>query len=496
MKDKSMASAFSHRILIGLLPLALALSWNPKTVAAEPLLAKGQPCNACIGIRVGLPHVVRGPAADMADNRFTEVQLPSGGFRGFDAHGDTRAIDGRYPWDMGGSERIVLRPGKPGTYDSCGQWLNHAELAGATVLGFIHDETACRYQVGQTHKSMSLAVSTDYGLTWNSLGQIITGTDAPTTNKNTGEGDCTAVNGQDGYYYAYCFRTRDGALIAARAPVSNPGPGNWLKFFQDKWDQPGLGGEATRLMNGSGASSARWTTTGQTVLTGWVRGGLGLFLSSDHTTLTPVPEPLLSLDPGEWRRPAPSELIFYPVILDAKTGANQLSNSWMLAYAYFQPNEGGNQKYLVFRDVTVSTSNAPVSPQVGVLLARWNNAVLHDRWSTTAAVPGNDATYKLEATSGYLMTTAPSGEPSVELEDCVSERPGHPDHLLAKKGFCEAHAYQRLRTAGWIFAGQKTNTQPLYQCYSDAEHSHFAANRSDCDSKGRMETLLGYDLVE
>jgi hypothetical protein len=399
-----MARVFSHRLWIELLLFSLALNWNPATAAAQTLLTTDQPCTACIRIRVGLPHVVRGPAANMADNRFTEVQIPSGGFRGFDAHGDTRAIDGRYPWDMGGPQRTVLRPGRPGTYDSCGQWLNHAELAGATVLGFIHNETACKYQVGQTHKSMSLAISTDYGLTWNSLGQIITGSDAPTADKNTGEGDCTAVNGQDGYYYAYCFRAKDGALIVARAPVSNPGPGNWMKFFRGRWDQPGLGGEATRLMNGSGTSVARWMTTGQVVLTGWVRGGLGLFLTSDHTTLTPLPEPLLSVDPGEWKRPAPSELIFYPVILDAKTGANQLSNSWMLAYAYFQPNEGGSQKYLVFRDVTVSTSNAPGSPQVGVLLARWYNAALHDRWSTTAPVPGNDATYKLEAKSGYLMT--------------------------------------------------------------------------------------------
>ncbi|WP_092574707.1 hypothetical protein [Rhizobium lusitanum] len=397
---------------------------------------------------------------------------------------------------MGGPERTVLRPGKPGTYDACGQWLNHAELIGTTVIGFIHDETACKYQLGQTHKSMSLAVSIDYGLTWNSLGQIITGTDDPTANKNTGEGDCTGINGQDGYYYAYCFRPRDGALIVARAPVSSQRPGNWMKFFQGKWEQPGLGGEATRLMNGSGVSAARWTTTGQTVLTGWVKGGLGLFLSRDHTTLTPLPEPLLAVDPREWKRPAPSELIFYPVILDATTGANQLANSWMLVYAYMQPNEGSNRKYLVFRDVTVSASDTPGSPQVGVLLARWYDAALHDRWSTTAAVPGNDTIYRLEAQSGYLMTVAPTGQPSSELEDCVSAHPGHLDHLLAKKGFCEAHAYQRLRTAGWVYVRQETNTQPLYQCYSDTEHSHFAANRPDCDGKGQMETLLGYDLIQ
>jgi hypothetical protein len=490
-----MARASAHHLLMAQILFAVATNWHLPSAAAETVT--DQPCNSCIRIRVGLPHVARGPAADMADNHFTEVQMPGGGFRGFDAHGDTRAIDGRHPWDMGGPARIVLRAGQPGTYDSCGQWLNHAERAGATVLGFIHDETACHYQANfQTHMSTSLAVSTDYGLTWKSYGQILTGTDMPTANKQTGEGSCSTVNGQDGYYYAYCFRNRDGALIVARGPVSDPQPGKWMKFFQGNWDQPGLGGQATRLMNGSGVSAARWTTTGQTVLTGWVHGGLGLFVSSDHTTLTPLPEPLLAVDPGEWKRPAPSELIFYPVILDATTGANQLANSWMLVYAYMQPNEAGSQKYLVFRDVTVSTSDAPDTAQVGVLLARWYNAGLHDRWSTTAAVPGNDTTYKLEARSGFLMTTAPIGKPSTELEDCVSERPGHPDHLLAQKGFCEAHAYQRLRTAGWVYARQETNTQPLYQCYSDGEASHFASNRPDCEGKGRMETLLGYDLVQ
>ncbi|WP_174301622.1 hypothetical protein [Caulobacter sp. S45] len=94
------------------------------------------------------------------------------------------------------------------------------------------------------------------------------------------------------------------------------------------------------------------------------------------------------------------------------------------------------------------------------------------------------------------MTAAPTGQASSELEDCVSARPGHPDHLIAKKGFCEVHAYQRLRTAGWVYSGQEFNTQPLYQCYAEAEHSDFAANRPDCDGEGRMEALLGYDLVQ
>jgi hypothetical protein len=70
-------------------------------------------CMQCIRVRVGLPRVVRGPAADIADNRFSEIQRPSGGFRGFDAHGDTRLIDGRYPRDIGGRNERCSLPVSP-----------------------------------------------------------------------------------------------------------------------------------------------------------------------------------------------------------------------------------------------------------------------------------------------------------------------------------------------------------------------------------------------
>jgi hypothetical protein len=470
----------------GLLLVLMACGLQTRAFAETPV---------SIRIRVGLPHIARGPAPDIADNRFTEIRLPNGRFRGFDAHNDTRAIDGNSPSDMGGKETTVLRSGPPGSVNSCGQWLNHAEGAGSDTIGFVHDETACKYQVGQTHKSMSAAISHDHGLSWSDLGQIITGTDKPTQNRNTGEGDCTVVNGQDQYYYAYCFRPRDGGLIVARSPASDLSPGNWKKFFAGRWDQPGLGGEATRLMNGSGVSASRWTTTGQFVLTGWVPGGLGLFLTSDHTTLVPLSQPLLPADPGVWARPAPSELISYPVLLDGRTGANQLSDTWMLVYAYIPPGGTGNEKYLVFRDVEVSTGKSSASSsQAGILLARWYAPSLHDHWSTTAAVPDDGRTYKLEAKSGYLLTAPPQGERSAELEDCVSDRPGHPDHLLAEAGFCETHGYLRLRTAGWVYSEAGQGRVTLYQCYSQAEQSHFASNASNCEHIGEQEKLLGYSL--
>jgi hypothetical protein len=128
---------------------------------------------------------------------------------------------------MGGPVRTVLRQGEPNTYNSCGQWLNHIEPVGGTILGFIHNETACRYQLGQTHKSMSLATSSDYGLTWKSLGQIITGTDAPAVNKTTGEGDCTAVNGRTATTTPTAFGTGMGqpSWRARLLPIPVPASG-------------------------------------------------------------------------------------------------------------------------------------------------------------------------------------------------------------------------------------------------------------------------------
>jgi hypothetical protein len=345
---------------------------------------------------------------------------------------------------------------------------------------------------------MSIALSKDNGLNWDDLGQIIVGTDSLTHGRVTGEGDCTAMNGEDGYYYAYCWRNTNPAEIVARAPVSDPRPGKWKKFYNDKWDQPGVRGESTGLPKGMGGSAARWTRDGEVLLLGGMHGGIGLQFSRDQKTFTdftPLPEPLMDLDSCTWKRPAPCEIVAYQDLLDAKTGNNQLSDSWFMAYMYLQPNEGFNKRYLVFRGVEVSISETPVRPQVGILLARWYDAKLKDRWATTAAVPApSGSAYKLEKQLGYLMTIA--GEQTVKLEDCASNWPGHPDHMLDQKYECDAGRYQRLRTAGWVYSKPQEHTVPLYRCYNSGDRSHFVSSESSCENLGKMEHLLGYALSQ
>src|SRR5262249_13820871 len=102
---------------------------------------------------------------------------------------------------MGGPAVTVLTPVPPGSSSSCGQWLGHVEPAGKTLLGWVHQETACDYaKGGQTHAQLSIATSEDNGLTWNVLGAIIAGADQPTPGRQTGESCASVVNGGDGYY--------------------------------------------------------------------------------------------------------------------------------------------------------------------------------------------------------------------------------------------------------------------------------------------------------
>jgi hypothetical protein len=456
--------------------------------------------NASIRIRVGTPLVARGPAPNIADNWFTEVGLPGGHFRGFTAAGTTFAVDGKQPYDMGGNAATVLKPGPPGSPSSCGEWIQHVELEGKTLFGWVHNETACNYaKGGQTHASMTIAASSDYGLTWKIEGPIIVGTDPPAAGKETGDSCPSVVRGQDGYDYAYCLHNGghswDGGYgFIARASASDPGPGKWRKYFNGAWSEPGVGGKSSPV---DVTGVAWWTTTSETLGLKWVKGGIGLTASPDRLHFTAaLSQPLMLAEPGDWSRKNGLELLAYPDVIDAHTGLNQLGDHWLLAYMYLSPGEGFDKRYLIFRPVDISWSLASGEPQVGEMLTHWYNAAQHDHWTTTAPVPGNYAAYKLVAQLGYTMTEPDAKEASLELEECVSEWPGHPDHILIQKGVCETHGYKRLRSAGFIYAAARPNTQPLYRCYSENEKSHFAANKEDCNSMGKREALLGYDLKQ
>lgn len=464
--------------------------------AANPI------CVNCLKVRVSAPSIVRGPFIDELDNPISTIKTQSGEFRMFTANGNSFSVDGSVSYAFGGARTLVLAKGAKGSDAECGRWINSTQLIGNILHGFVHQERACNYSISQTHKSMSYFISRDEGLTWEEQGKIISGTDTPTAGKNTGEGDCTSVDGHDGYFYLYCRRHTDWKTIVARAPQSDMKPGTWKKLYNGSFSQPGLGGESTAL-GALGQASAYLSSLQQILLVGFYNafGGAKLSFSPDGVNFQTLEEPLIVADqPSDWSRESGTELFGYASMQDRLGGGNTLNEggAFRFSHTYMEPGPSSN-RYLVMRNVYVTATTSPIDAQVGVAFTRWRESATGILRSTMAPVVGNFGRYTVDKTLGYLMTKAPANAGSIKLQECYSNWPGHDDFLVTGDNGTACindAAYKRVRTAGWVYATAQPNTVPLYRCYNSVEKYHFVSNTSTCDGLGNKEWLLGYAMEQ
>lgn len=456
----------------------------------------GQICVNCIKVRVGRPWLVRTPDSSnrIADNYFNEVALSGGGFRGFSANSVTMSMDGAHTWDMGSALTQVLSVGSPGGFDECGRWLNDTYQSGGTLFGFYHAEHTCPYPA--THKSMALVTSTDQGHTWSLPGQIILDRD-DSGSTETGMGDCTSIT-DSSYHYLYCLRGSDHETLVARAPLGNPYPGNWVKYYNGAWNGSALSTQDTSI-GYYGTSISLWTTPGYEVLLQSEDGsfhGVKMSLSSDHLNFTKINEPIVYQDAYIWGQSS-HELLAYPSAVDSADGDRKWSTDFQMWFTWVPPNGTlSANRYLGVRDVSVTLQTTAQSPQVGVEVSRWLNSSDGERWSTTGPVPGNFSSFAYQGGFGYLMTK--QLDPSwIKIVDCQSATnwAGHPDHMLTSNA-CDT-SYNLVRTAGWAYPNgtRPANTLPLYRCYDSTLQSHFASNDVNCEGLGTDEFQIGYVLA-
>lgn len=397
---------------IALMTLGIAAASAPGN-AAEDI------CVDCLSVRVGPPMIVRGPFPDELDATFNALKLPDGSMRGFTANGATYAVDGVSLMDMGGPRRAVLEPGQAGSVNECGSWLTSTARVDGALLGLVHQERACDYGQGRTNKSMAISTSADDGLTWSDLKTVITGTDTPQPDRITGEGDCTMLDGQDGYLYAYCLRNSDWQTIVARAEVNDPT--NWRKYFDGKWSEPGLGGQATAIgFLGPGSGYLKQPGWVAAIATDPWFGGVRLSLSSDKVSFVDLDEPLAPIDGSDWARPAATDLVAYGTVINPDDGSNLIDWHFQLAYIYVPANKGFESRYLVLQDVAITAEDAPVPVQVGTAMTRWTNADATAYVTSGGPLTGDQQGFRLDTTVAYLMTRAPEGAESVKLAECSS----------------------------------------------------------------------------
>ncbi|MBE7731474.1 sialidase family protein [Devosia faecipullorum] len=479
-----------RRALSNLFVLALLA-----TMAAPiPAFADGEWCMECVSVRVGPPQVVRGPFPDEIDAPFSAVRLPDGTFRGFSANGHTYAIEGTSLSDMAGPRHSVLEEGDPGSLAECGRWLTSTIRSGAALLGMVHQERICDYGPdGQTDKSMAIALSRDDGLNWTDLGTVISGQDAPQRGRTTGEGDCTMLDGGDGYLYAYCLRNSDWQTIAARAPLSDPL--DWRKYHDGAWDEPGLGGKASAIgFVGPGAGLLLEQKLVVTVTPDPWFAGVRLSFSTDKVTFTDFLAPLLVIDGSDWERPADTELVAYANVLNPADGGNEIDQNFVLSYLYVPAGKDFADRYLVLHDVTLSIHASPPPAPAGIALTRWSNAERSSYVSSTGPLTGDRADFQADGIIAYMLTQAPADIASIRFAECGRDIGGRLDHLLADEGSCKRLGYKRERTAGWLFALEQSGTSPVYRCQDNASGAHFVSAQADCEGLGSMQALLGYGL--
>jgi hypothetical protein len=356
---------------------------------------------------------------------------------------------------------------------------------------------------------MSLVTSTNHGLNWNVIQQIIANPGAH-GGSETGEGDCTPVP-FGSYLYLYCRRVQDIQTSVARAPITSGfDQTQWTKY-NNGWNSPWNGNDSPLGLYGSGASI--FSNYGNIMLLNaekngdWTGGpkihGLRMSFStnSDATTFQSVPEPVLYEDDYQFQSNPAWDLIAYPAALNGTNGSSQWTGFFMLTYAYVPPTGSLSQRSLVMRNVSVSVESTSQSPHVGVVISRWNSSSVGQRISSTEIPPLNlyQAGYTYEQGSGYLLTVAPS-QANRQIVECVNTvgwpSTTNPDHLLATTGpnsGCDTN-YSKLRTAGWAYQTSQPNTVPLYRCYQ-SNRTHFASNSSTCEGLGTQEFLLGYVLA-
>lgn len=470
---------------LGALVAGLAVLSSPATVGAEI-------CTDCIKVRVGTPHVVRGPFPDELDAPFSALRLGSGLFRGFTSNGSTYAIEAPTLLDMKGPRREVLSAGAPGSVNDCGRWLTSLARAEGTLVGLVHQEQDCNYNQGRTRKTMAVATSADDGLTWTDLGTVISGRDGHVTSGITGEGDCTMVDGLDGFLYAYCLRNSDWQTIVARADPTDLT--QWWKYLDGQWTEPGLGGNATAIgFLGPGAALLRdqqWVATFAT--DPWF-GGLRLSLSADKVKFHDLDEPLLTIDASDWDRPNDTDLIAYGTALDPHTGSNDVGSDFILSYIYIPPGLGFESRYLVHHPVSLEMTDRETEVQVGMALTRWTSADQQSHITTTGPLWGDRIDGARAELVAYMMTRAPDGEASIKLSECRG--PGSTTNVMIfDKGSCKAEGFAWERTSGWLYAKEQDGTVPVYRC-SSAEGALFASNATDCDGLGARQFLIGYGIA-
>ena len=147
--------------------------------------------------------------------------------------------------------QVVLRPGPKNSHDNGGAWLCSVFRDGdQRLIGFYHAEdqefSAKPSSRFIAWKSICHCTSSDHGKTWEKGGQIITSSSTKPAKPTWGGcGDFCIVWDPNEKCWV-CFY-QEHFLHVAMSREHDGKPGTWKKYFDGKFEEPGLGGRQTPI---------------------------------------------------------------------------------------------------------------------------------------------------------------------------------------------------------------------------------------------------------
>ena len=239
--------------------------------------------------------------------------------------------------------------------------------------------------------SIALAISDDNGETWNRQGRILT---SPPITKTTCDAMvfhgvwsfAATVEPTGEYMYAWFSEGSDevwedfyGGLRLARAPMSGElMPGTWQKYYQGKWEQPGLGGltsptlltpmpvvavDRTLSNEFAGIPSVTWNTAfNQYVAVFTTMTGFWYATSPDGIEWSDGRQLLKHKVLVTPDRAVDEAWLYYPTLIDPQASSDGYSASEGILYYAYTPTGMGHE--MLGQRVRI-TDNQPTLPPTG-----------------------------------------------------------------------------------------------------------------------------------
>lgn len=262
----------------------------------------------------------------------------------------------------------VITKGASGSYDNGGVWLMSVfRQLGENMIGFYHaeDHEFPPYD-NPGHiawKSSAVCTSSDNGVTWTKIGQIITSATPKPRKPTWGGGGDHCVVYDDVNARWVCYYSEHNLRMAVSYDPDGA-PGTWYKYYNGNFTQPGLGGQCSPIPVLQDRAGANPSVHYNTYLNKWVMVWHSWSSSEGSIWLS------TSTDMINWDTPISivsanvNEKIWYPTIIGS-TDTEAGQEAW-LCYDY-APDTNNWQRQFIRRKIIFEPADVNGDRKVNLL---------------------------------------------------------------------------------------------------------------------------------